>query len=74
MAVEQQTTRTRRAILLGGLGGLAALAVDAIVPRGRTFAVDDTGSPVTVGGSFSTTLPTTVTSTSSNALVGSRGK
>jgi hypothetical protein len=71
MALETTSTRSRRAILAAGLGaGLATLA-NAL---GRTpLARAANNQTVTVGNSFVGTLPTQITNTNGDGIVGFSG-
>lgn len=61
MTMQTTDTRSRRAILAASLGGLVAVAAGAL---GRAVPVRAAnGDAVTVGGSFTGTLPTQITNT-----------
>lgn len=57
--VDQSVPRSRRALLAGGLGGLAALALEALGRPARTNAAD--GQTVVVGGEYDSSSPTKIT-------------
>ena len=67
MAVDTTILRSRRALLLGVLGGLGAVAAQAVRPL-ATSAVD--GDPVVAGQDTSSGTATVVTSTAPQAIVG----
>lgn len=57
--VDESVPRSRRALLAGGLGGLAALAVQALGRPVRVNAAD--GQTVVVGGEYTSSSPTKIT-------------
>lgn len=63
----QATTRSRRAVLAGALGGLGAWAASAIGRAGQVRAAN--GDPVLVGQSQSGVSATTLSSTGSPGLI-----
>src|SRR5262245_4721740 len=66
MAIDPTVARSRRAILAASVGGAAALVAGAL---GRPLpARAANGDTVTVGGSFSGTSPTAITSSAGDAI------
>jgi hypothetical protein len=70
MTVDTTTLRSRRALLLGALGGLGAVAAQAIRPL-ATSAAD--GDPVMAGQDTASSTAMVVTSTAPQAIVGRSG-
>jgi hypothetical protein len=68
MSIDTSSPRTRRAILAGGLGGLAALAAHAL-GRPRSALASD-GQTMLVGGEYSSTSVTAVTNATGNGFYG----
>ncbi len=64
MAVEVSSVRSRRALLVGAFGGVAALAAQAL---GRPSSV--LGADVVLGGTNTTTAKTTIQNTSTDSTV-----
>jgi hypothetical protein len=64
MAVEVSSVRSRRALLVGAFGGMAALAAQAL---GRPSQV--LGADVVLGGTNTTTAKTTIQNTSTDSTV-----
>jgi hypothetical protein len=67
MALESQAARTRRAVLVGGLGALAATLASALGRPGIVRAGSD--GDVVLGNSNFTTLDTNITNTASGTVV-----
>jgi hypothetical protein len=68
MALDNARPRSRRALLIGAIGGAAALAAQAL---GRPLTVRAAnGDPLTAGHSFTATSTTGVTTTGGNGLQG----
>jgi hypothetical protein len=59
MAMDATSRRSRRAVLVGGIGGIAALVASALGRPPTVRAAD--GEAVTVGGTFEGVTPTTIT-------------
>jgi len=68
MPIDTSSPRTRRAILAGGLGGLAAFAANALGRPAATMASD--GQTMVVGGEYSSTSVTSVTNATGNGFYG----
>jgi hypothetical protein len=68
MPIDTSSPRTRRAILAGGLGGLAALAANALGRPAPTLASD--GQAMLVGGEYSSSSVTSVTNATGNGFYG----
>jgi hypothetical protein len=66
MPIDTSSPRTRRAILVGGLGGLAAFAADALGRPAATMASD--GQTMLVGGEYSSSSVTAVTNATGNGF------
>jgi hypothetical protein len=66
MPIDTSSPRTRRAILAGGLGGLAAFAANALDRPAATLASD--GQAMLVGGEYSSSSVTSVTNASGNGI------
>jgi hypothetical protein len=69
MSIESSTPRSRRAVLAAALGGLGAVIASRIATPSAVSAADT--DPVLVGGSFTGTTATTITTAATaNAIVG----
>src|SRR2546426_3599774 len=69
MSVETSTPRSRRAVLAAALGGLGAVIASRIATPDAARAADT--DPVLVGGSFTGSAATTITTAATaNAIVG----
>lgn len=66
MPIDTSSPRTRRAVLAGGLGGLAAFAANALGRPAATLASD--GQAMLVGGEYSSSSVTSVTNASGNGF------
>ena len=68
MSIDSTAPRTRRAVLAGALGGLAALAANALGRPMPTLAAD--GQAMLVGGEYSSSSVTSVTNATGNGIYG----
>ena len=68
MPIDTSSPRTRRAILAGGLGGLAAFAAHAVGRPAATLASD--GQAMLVGGEYSSSSVTSVTNATGDGIYG----
>jgi hypothetical protein len=68
MTIDASTPRTRRALLAGGLAGLAAIAAGALGRAAPVSAAD--GQTMVVGGEYDSTSLTAVTNANGGGLLG----
>jgi len=68
MTIDATAPRTRRAVLAGALGGLAAVAANALGRPMPTLAAD--GQAMLVGGEYSSSSVTSVTNATGNGIYG----
>ena len=68
MSIDSTAPRTRRAVLAGALGGLAALAANALGRPMPTLGSD--GQAMLVGGEYSSSSVTSVTNAAGNGIYG----
>jgi hypothetical protein len=68
MSIDATAPRTRRAVLAGALGGLAAVAANALGRPMPTLAAD--GQTMLVGGEYSSSSVTSVTNATGNGIYG----
>ena len=68
MSIDATAPRTRRAVLAGALGGLAAVAANALGRPMPTLAAD--GQAMLVGGEYSSSSVTSVTNATGNGIYG----
>jgi len=68
MTIDATAPRTRRSVLAGALGGLAAVAANALGRPMPTLAAD--GQAMLVGGEYSSSSVTSVTNATGNGIYG----
>ena len=66
MAIDITGPRTRRSLLAGALGGIAAVVTSTLTGAQRVLAEGDDGAPVAVGGAYSDVRSATTLANNSN--------